>query len=79
MNIYVGNLAFDSTDDALKAHFEQFGEVSSAKIIQDRMTGKSRGFAFIEMPDENEAYTAISALHETRLDKNLIRVKTAQK
>lgn len=59
MNIYVGNLAFDSTEETLKAHFERFGEVSSTKIIEDRMTGKSRGFAFVEMPDDAAGQKAI--------------------
>ena len=59
MNIYVGNLAFDSTEETLRTHFEQYGEVSSTKIIEDRMTGKSRGFAFVEMPDDTAGQKAI--------------------
>ncbi len=59
MNIYVGNLSFDATDESLKAHFEAYGEVTSAKIIMDRMTGKSRGFAFVEMTDDAAGQKAV--------------------
>lgn len=53
--LYVGNLPFSSTDEDLKAHFEQVGEVSSAKVITDRQTGRSRGFGFVEMEDSDNA------------------------
>jgi RNA recognition motif-containing protein len=63
-NIYVGNLAFTATDDDLRSAFEQFGEVTSVNIIQDRETGRSKGFGFVEMESETEAAAAIEALHE---------------
>ena len=62
MNIYVGNLPHATTEDELREAFEEFGSVSSAVIIQDRETGKSRGFGFVEMPDDEEAREAISSL-----------------
>lgn len=62
MNIYVGNLPFSTDDDELRAKFEAYGEVSSAKIIMDRVSGRSRGFAFVEMPNDDEAQAAIDAL-----------------
>lgn len=62
MNIYVGNLSFDSSEDDLRQEFEKHGEVSSVKVISDRLTGKSRGFAFVEMPDDSHAQTAIAEI-----------------
>ena len=61
-NIYVGNLAFNAADDDLRAAFEQFGEVTSVNIIQDRETGRSRGFAFVEMSNGEHAKEAIENL-----------------
>lgn len=63
MNIYVGNLSFSTSEENIRAHFEQFGKVDSAKIIKDRETGNSRGFAFVEMPDNGEAQNAINNLN----------------
>jgi cold-inducible RNA-binding protein len=62
-SIYVGNLANTATEDDLRQAFGQFGEVSSASIITDRETGRSRGFAFVEMPDGNQANEAIQQLN----------------
>ncbi|MFZ1497855.1 MAG: RNA-binding protein, partial [Saprospiraceae bacterium] len=61
MNIYVGNISFKTTDEELLQLFQQYGEVSSAKIIKDRETGRSRGFAFVEMADDIDAASAIEA------------------
>jgi RNA recognition motif-containing protein len=63
MNIYVSNIPFKATDKELKELFEQHGEVSSAKIIMDKMTQRSRGFGFIEMPDNASAEQAIAQLN----------------
>lgn len=63
MNIYVANIPFKATDGELKALFEEYGEVSSAKIIMDKETQRSRGFGFVEMPDDAAAKEAISKLN----------------
>ena len=63
MNIYVGNLSFEVTDDELKEAFEAFGQVTSANIIKDKFSGDSRGFGFVEMPEKAEAEAAISGLN----------------
>ena len=63
MNIYVGNLSFDVSEDELRQAFESFGQVESAQIIKDRRTNRSRGFGFVEMPVEDEAKAAIKELN----------------
>jgi len=63
MNIYVANIPFKASDDELRELFEQHGEVSSAKIIMDKETNRSRGFGFVEMPDDNAAKQAINELN----------------
>ncbi len=63
MNIYVANISFKTVDDELRDLFEQFGEVSSARIISDKFTGKSRGFGFVEMPDSAAAEKAIEEMN----------------
>lgn len=63
MNIYVGNLPHATTDDELREAFEAFGSVTSATIITDKFTGKSRGFGFVEMPNSDEAEDAINSLN----------------
>ena len=78
MNIYVGNLPYSLTEDDLKAAFSQFGEVSSANIIMDRMSGQSKGFGFVEMPDSSEADEAIKALNESALNGRNIKVNQAR-
>jgi RNA recognition motif-containing protein len=78
MNIYVGNLAYRMTEDELRQAFGEFGEVSSAKIIMDRDTGQSKGFGFVEMPNQAEAEAAISALNETNLGGRNLRVNEAR-
>ena len=62
-NLYVGNLSYSVKDDELQALFAQFGTVSSARVISDRDTGRSKGFGFVEMPNDDEAQAAIDALN----------------
>lgn len=62
MNLYVGNLSYDATEDDLRRAFEAFGRVESASIIKDKYSGESKGFGFVEMPNAAEAKTAISSL-----------------
>lgn len=72
MNIYVGNLSFDMTEETLRQEFEAFGEVSSSSIIKDKFTGRSRGFGFVEMPSAEQAQAAIAALNNKNvLGRNL--------
>jgi RNA recognition motif-containing protein len=78
MNIYVGNLPYSLTEDDLKAAFSEFGEVSSASIIMDKMSGQSKGFGFVEMPDDSEADQAIKALNESALNGRNIKVNQAR-
>ena len=78
MNIYVGNLPYSLSEEDLKAAFSQFGEVSSASIIMDRMSGQSKGFGFVEMPDDTEADEAIKALNESALNGRNIKVNQAR-
>ena len=78
MNIYVGNLAYSLTEDDLRAAFSEFGEVSSANIIMDKMSGQSKGFGFVEMPDDSEADQAIKALNESALNGRNIKVNQAR-
>lgn len=78
MNIYVGNISFDTTDDGLRAAFAAHGEVESVNIIKDRDTGRSRGFGFVDMPSDEEAQAAIDALNEKDLDGRTIRVNKAR-
>jgi RNA recognition motif-containing protein len=78
MNIFVAKLNFSTTSEEVLELFEQFGTVDSAKVIFDKETGRSRGFAFVEMPDEEEAERAIKELNETTLDGRTIVVKKAE-
>jgi cold-inducible RNA-binding protein len=78
MNIYVGNLSYDATDDELRGLFEEFGEVSSASVIQDRESGRSRGFGFVEMPNDGEAQAAINALNGRDMQGRSLRVNEAR-
>ena len=63
VNIYVGNLSYEATQDDVRQAFEAHGEVSSVSIIMDKMTGRSRGFGFVEMPDKSQGEAAIRALN----------------
>ena len=78
MNIYVGNLDFSSTEDSIRALFEQHGEVTSVKLITDRDTGRSRGFAFVEMSSNDEGRAAIAALDGKELDGRALKVNEAR-
>lgn len=78
MNIFVANLNFKLSNDELQDLFEQFGEVSSARIITDHESGRSRGFAFVEMPNDEEAEDAIATLNETDFGGRTIVVKEAR-
>jgi len=78
MNIYVGNLSYSTDDAGLRAAFEAFGTVSSAQVITDRETGRSRGFGFVEMPDDEEAKAAIAALNGQELDGRTLNVNEAR-
>jgi RNA recognition motif-containing protein len=78
MNIYVSNLGFNVTDIDLKEAFAPYGEVTSAKVINDKFTGKSRGFAFVEMPDDAAAKKAIAELDQATVDGRTIKVVEAK-
>ena len=75
--LFVGGLAWATNDDALKEHFEQCGEVTDAKVITERETGRSRGFGFITFADADMAAAAVEKLNESELDGRSIRVDTA--
>lgn len=78
MNIYVGNLSFDETDDTLEEAFSAHGEVESARVITDRYSGRSRGFGFVEMPNKEEAEAAIAALNGTDLGGRTLTVNESK-
>ena len=78
MNIYISNLSYDVNDNDLAELFEEYGQVSSAKVIMDRYSGKSRGFGFVEMNDDEEAKKAIEALNQSEYDGKLINVNIAK-
>ena len=77
MNIYIGNLSNNTSEDKLENIFEEFGQVQSIKVIKDRFSGVSKGYGFIEMPSNSEADQAIKTLNGNRLDGNHIKVKPA--
>ena len=79
MNIYVGNLSPDTTEDDLRQTFEVFGQVISVKILKDRITGKSNGFGFVGMPDLDEGQTAISELNGKNMKGNAIKVEEGKR
>ena len=78
MNMYVSNLSFHTGDDALTNLFEQFGAVSSAKVISDRETGRSRGYGFVEMDSEAEAKKAIEGLNNKEIEGRAMSVSVAR-
>lgn len=78
MNIYVGNLGYSVTDEELKGLFQEYGAVESARVIFDRMTHRSKGFGFVDMPDDGEANAAISALNGTEFMGRAMRVNQAR-
>ncbi|MBS1487504.1 MAG: RNA-binding protein [Bacteroidetes bacterium] len=77
MNIFVARLNFKTRREDLEAAFAKFGQVTSAKIVKDRDTGRSKGFGFVEMPNDEEGLKAIAGLNETELDGRVIIVKPA--
>lgn len=78
MNIYVGNLPFDFSDEELRDAFADFGEVSTAQVIRDKMSGQSRGFGFVEMPQRSEAEAAIDALNGRDFKGRSVRINEAR-
>ncbi|MCR9063168.1 MAG: RNA-binding protein [Cytophagales bacterium] len=78
MNIFVAKLNYDTAEDTLRSTFEEYGTVDSAKIIMDKFTNRSKGFGFVEMPNDSEAEEAIAALNDTELDGRTIVVKVAR-
>ena len=78
MNIYVSNLSFAVRDEDLKEFFAEYGEVSSAKVIMDKVSNRSRGFAFVEMPDDTAAEKAIKELDGATVDGRSIKVNVAR-
>jgi cold-inducible RNA-binding protein len=77
-NLYVGNLSYETTDDTLRTLFAEFGEIESVNVITDRYTGRSRGFAFVEMATEEAAQAAMSALNGKQVDEREIKVDKAK-
>jgi RNA recognition motif-containing protein len=77
-NLFVGNLSFQTTEADLRALFEPFGEITRAQIMTDRDTGRSRGFAFVEMTNDQEAAKAIEALNGKELDGRALNVNEAR-
>jgi RNA recognition motif-containing protein len=78
MNIYVGNLNFKTTEDEVKQLFEQYGSVTSVKLITDRDTGRPRGFGFVEMEDEGAGDTAVESLNGTEYAGRNLKVNVAK-
>jgi RNA recognition motif-containing protein len=78
MNIYVGNLSYEATEEEVKQAFEGFGEVESVKIIKDMYSGRSKGFGFVEMPDDTEANSAIDGLDGKELKGRPLKVNKAR-
>jgi len=77
-NIYVGNLSYGTTEDTLRTLFEEYGQIESVRLITDRYTGRSKGFAFVEMSTEQAAQEAIDALNGKMVDEREIRVDKAK-
>lgn len=78
MNIYVGNLSYDATEDDIRGAFEKFGNVSSVNVIMDRETGRPRGFAFVEMPNGDEANEAIKEMNLQEIAGRAVTVNEAR-
>ena len=78
LNIYVGNLSFDTNDDSLRTAFAAHGAVDSARVITDRESGRSRGFGFVEMPESGEANAAMAAITGSMLDGREVNANEAK-
>ena len=77
-NLYVGNLSYDTTEDTLRNLFAEYGEIESVNLISDRNTGRSRGFAFVEMSTEEAAQQALSGMNGKQVDEREIKVDKAK-
>lgn len=77
-NIFVGNLSFSATEDSIRAMFEAYGVVDRVSIVTDRDTGRSRGFAFVEMPNDSEGIDAINSINGRELDGRALNVNEAR-
>ena len=77
-NLYVGNLSYDTTEDTLRTLFAEYGQIESVRLITDRYTGRSKGFAFVEMSTEEAAQEAISGLNGKQVDNREIKVDNAK-
>jgi RNA recognition motif-containing protein len=77
-NLYVGNLSYDTTEDSIRTLFAEYGPIESANLITDRYTGRSRGFAFVEMSTEQAAEEAMSGLNGKQVDEREIKVDKAK-
>jgi cold-inducible RNA-binding protein len=77
-NVFVGNMSFESTEDGLRSIFEPFGELTRVNVVTDRDTGRARGFAFVEMANDEEAAKAIAALNGTQMDGRVLNVNEAK-
>jgi RNA recognition motif-containing protein len=78
LNIYVGNISYETTEDDLKNAFSEYGEVASASIIKDRMTGRSKGFGFVEMPSDEDAKKAIDGMNGKEIGGRPLKVNEAR-
>ncbi len=78
MNIYVGNIPYRLSEEDLKEIFQEYGTVESVKIITDRFSGRSKGFGFVEMPNEEEAKKAVEELNEAEVEGRSLRVNEAK-
>jgi RNA recognition motif-containing protein len=78
MKIYVGNLSFQTTEDGIRQLFSPHGEIQEVSIVTDRETGRSRGFAFVTMPQDSQAQAAITALNGTELEGRALTVNEAR-
>ena len=78
MNIYVGNLSFTTIEDSLRQAFEEYGQVDAVRVITDRETGRSRGFGFVEMPNDDEARKAIEEMDGKSFEGRPLRVNEAR-
>jgi len=78
MNIYIGNMSYETTEDAIRQAFEAYGEVSTVNIITDRDTGRPKGFGFVEMPSKDEAMAAISGLNGQEMNGRTVNVNEAK-
>ena len=78
MKLLVRNLSRSTTEQEIRVLFSTHGSVTECNLVLDQVTGKSKGFAFVEMPNENDAKSAIAAIHETMIAKKKVRVKIAQ-